>query len=417
MSNVNTSYWLGIRYTLSKKHNRSVAFISRLAMTGIVLGVALLIIVLSVMNGFDRELRERILRIMPQLTVYHHENVTHWQALRQQLLEYQDIVAVTPFVEVQAMLHKGKDTEPTLVYGVSAEYEATVSIIHQFLSEKTLKNLNEKPNQIVLGKELAQKLGVKEGDQLSLIVPRTEGTGSLPAVRRLHVLSILNTGTEVDQNLSLMGLQSSASLLSSKGSSAQNQVSGVRIRLNDMFDAPVVGQQLQWDLPPGYYTTNWTRTHGNLFSAIQMSKNLVGLIVFLIIAIAAFNVVSTLVMVVIDKQVDVAILRTLGMTTRQIMMIFITQGLVIGLLGTLIGGLSGVVLSWWVQDIIEAVEWLLNIQFLSSDIYPVSYVPAELWWGDVVNVVIVSFLMSLLSTLYPAYRAAKIAPAEALRYD
>lgn len=422
------SVLLGLRYTIARQRSRSVAFISRITMAGIVLGVSLLITVLSVMNGFDKELRERILQIMPQVTLYQTGGLQQWPALRQQLLNDDRIVGVSPFVELQGMVNVGKQTEPALIYGIHAELESTTSIIHDFLQPETRTALAASSDAIVLGKGLAERLQVTTGRRVSLIIPRMDGEAQSPAIRRLEVIDILNTGTEIDDALALMDLSSAASLssvlVSSSVSSSLSEsdgsglaVSGLHIRLQDLFAAAGVAGHLQMQLPYGFYTTNWTRTHGNIYYAIQMSKKLVSLLLFLIIAIAAFNVVSTLVMVVLDKQSDIAILRTLGASNRQIIGLFMVQGTVISVIGTAVGTLLGVGLAVFIQDIVLFIERTWTIQFLKSDIYPISYLPSQLLVSDVLLVILVSVLMSFLATLYPAWRAAKVLPAEALRYD
>ncbi|MFT7387574.1 MAG: lipoprotein-releasing system permease protein [Candidatus Endobugula sp.] len=433
------SVLLGLRYTLARQRSRSVAFISRVTMIGIVLGVSLLITVLSVMNGFDKELRERILQIMPQVTLYQSGGMQDWAGLREQLLSSAEIgngaiVGVSPFVELQGMINVGNSTEPALIYGIDHQLESTTSIIYNFLAPETRLALVNDKDAIVLGRGLADRLGVEAGRRVSIIIPRAEGqlqtSSQAPAIRRLRVIDILDTGTEIDDALALMDIRSAAllspysqSVLDVTDTAGQSVsqgmfvVSGVHIKLDDLFSASSVANTLQAQLPYGFFSTNWTRTHGNIYYAIQMSKKLVSLLLLLIIAIAAFNVVSTLVMVVLDKQSDIAILRTLGASNRQIMGLFMVQGTVISVIGTLIGICLGVILALFVQDIVVLVEQLFSIQFLKSDIYPISYLPAQLLWSDVLLVAIVSLLMSFLATLYPAWRASKVLPAEALRYD
>lgn len=427
------SLLLGLRYTIARQRSRSVAFISRVTMMGIVLGVSLLIVVLSVMNGFDKELRERILQIMPQVTLYQTGGMQDWSSLREQLLSNEQIIGVSPFVELQAMVNVGKNTEPTLIYGIDHQLESTTSIIHQFLQPETRLALRNNKDAIVLGRGLADTLGVNIGSKVSVIVPRAEGQSVPPVIRRLQVIDVLNTGTEIDAALALMDIRVAASL-SVHGESTYGKpisvdekshnvddkplvVSGIHLKLDDLFAAASLANNLQAQLPYGFYTTNWTRTHGNIYYAIQMSKKLVSLLLLLIIAIAAFNVVSTLVMVVLDKQSDIAILRTLGASNRQVIAVFMVQGTVISVIGTAIGVCVGVVLAWFVQDIVVFIEALLSVQFLKSDIYPISYLPAQLLWFDVLLVMAVSLSMSFLATLYPAWRATKVLPADALRYD
>ncbi len=406
------SLLIGLRYTLARQRSRSVAFISRVAMMGIVLGVALLITVLSVMNGFDKELRERILQLMPQVTLYHSRGIEDWQSLRRDLLQQDNIVGVSPFVELQGMINVGKSTEPSLIYGVDSELESSTSIIHTFLSPSTLSQLNSNPTTIVLGYQLAQQLKVEKGHTVSLIVPRAEGDIRSAAIKRLTVIDILNTGTEVDSRLSLMGLGSAGAL-----SIHHPSVSGLHIKANDLFLSPQIAQFLEAQLPYEFYTTDWTRTHGNIYYAIQVSKNLVSLLLLLIIAIAAFNVVSTLVMVVIDKQSDIGILRTIGASSQQVLSVFIIQGTLISVIGTMLGVVLGLLLALSIQDIVLWIETLLDMQFLKSDIYPVSYLPSSILVSDVLLVILVSLSMSLCATLYPAWKAAKVEPAEALRYE
>lgn len=405
------SLFIGLRYTLTRRRNRSVSFISAIAMTGIVLGVALLITVLSVMNGFDRELRQRILGIMPQVTVYHQEGIADWAGVRSRIMQQDDVTGAAPFVELQGMLYQGREAQPVLIYGLAAELTPTVSAIGRYLGEDTLGRLNDSDGVIAIGQGIAEKLAVVEGDALTLIVPSPDRQKRGPKIRRLSVIAVFATGTEVDHKLALMGLTGAAA------TAAAGRVSGFHLRVNNLFRAPVVAGQLNAWLPHGYYTTDWTRTHGNLYTAIQMSKNLVVLLLLLIIAIAAFNVVSTLVMVVVDKQSDIGVLRTLGMSRRQIMAIFTVQGMIIGVVGTGIGVLLGIGLSLSIESVVAGVESLLGVKFLQSDIYPVSFLPAFLLWSDVLLVGGLSLLMSSLATLYPARKAAGIQPAEVLRYD
>ncbi len=406
------SLFIGLRYILTNRRSRSVSFISRVAMLGIILGVALLLVVLSVMNGFDRELRERILSIMPQVTLYHAEGIQEWQPLRNQILEKDSVTAAAPFVELQGMANSGKHTQPILIYGIDPELEKTVSIINTFLNPNTLSQLPIVDNAIVLGGSLAKKLNVVKGDSISIIIPRTQGRQEPPAIRRLMILDVFNTGTELDASLALMGIDAAA-----KASLNSQVISGLHIKVDDLFSAASTARNIQVELPYGFYTTDWTRTHGNIYYAIKMSKNLVALLLLLIVAIAAFNVVSTLVMVVIDKQSDIAILRTLGTSNQQIMLIFMVQGTIIGVIGTFIGVLLGLLLAFSVQNIVVGIEKLFDVHFLTSDIYPVSYLPSQVIASDVVWVVMISLLMSLLATLYPAWRAAAVKPADALRHD
>ncbi len=406
------SVFVGLRYTLTRRRSRSVSFISAIAMTGIILGVALLITVLSVMNGFDKELKERILTIMPQVTLYHTSGIDDWPSLRQQVLQTDQVAGVTPFVELQAMLHEGRHTQPALIYGVDADYQPTVSSVGSYLQSDTLRTLSDNNGYIALGVGLAEKLGVSAQESLTVIVPRAGQVNSSPEIRRLKIIDVFKTGTELDQSLALMGLQSAASL-----ATQVSGVSGLHIKVDDLFSAPGVASTLRSQLPLGFYTSDWTRTHGNIYYAIRMSKNLVSLLLLLIIAIAAFNVVSTLVMVVVDKQGDIAVLRTLGVSNKQVMSIFFIQGAIIGVIGTVLGAGLGVALALSVDRLVASIESFFGVTFLQSDIYPVSFLPSSLQATDVILVTTVSLIMSFLATLYPARKAAQVQPAEALRYD
>ncbi|MBX2810129.1 MAG: lipoprotein-releasing ABC transporter permease subunit [Cellvibrionaceae bacterium] len=412
-----TSLFIGLRYMASRRRNRSVSFIAAIAMTGIVLGVALLITVLSVMNGFDRELRERILSIMPHITLYQSAGgLEDWPDLRERIVRDYPVAGVAPFVELQAMLNAGKHTRSALVYGVEPGLESSVSRINEFLSPSTLTALSETANAIAVGQSLAKALMVSPGDQLTLIVPRAGNAMRTPAIKPMSVIDVFTTGTELDQTLALMGLGAAKRLRLQP-----DTVSGLHIKTADLFQAPVLAhqlaKQLRSQLGLAYYSSDWTQTHGNIYAAIQMSKNLVSLLLFLIIAIAAFNVVSTLMMVVVDKQGDIAILRTLGVTTGGIMLIFVTQGMLMGVIGTLIGVVLGIALSLSVEALIATVERVFDTVFLQTDIYPISFLPSSIEVSDVVFVALVSVIMSLLSTLYPAWKAARVNPAQALRYD
>jgi len=407
------SVFIGLRYLLERRRSRSVSFISGVAMTGIVLGVGLLITVLSVMNGFDRELRERILNIMPQVTLSHRTGIDNWQVQRQELLQDQDVTGVAPYIEIQALINAGKETKPAFIFGIDGALEQSVSRISQFLSPKTLSRLGNSENTVALGAELASSLGIAVGDTLTIIAPRTNSGGSrAPAVLRVTLIDILKTGTELDHSFGLMGLQAAAPL-----SPQLSGVSGFHIKVKSLFSASTVATRIGNSLPLDYRVSDWTQTHGNIYLAIQMSKSLVGLLLFLIIAIAAFNVVSTMVMVVVDKQTDIAILQTLGLSRPQIMQVFIVQGVIIGVLGTLGGVLFGLLLASFIEKGVSWLEDVLGLRFLQSDIYPVDFLPSAIHLNDVLAVACVSLLMCFVSTLYPAWKASTVKPAIALRYD
>ncbi len=411
MSSHRLTWFIGMRFAGARRRSQFVSFISGISILGLTLGVGLLLTVLSVMNGFERELKERILGIMPHGTIEHRYGVEDWQALSAELEISGDFVATAPFVSLQTMLSYRREVKPVAVYGIDLQQERSVSRVDEFIDAQAL-TLLEQSGGIIIGAGIAKALNIEVGKKLTLLVPSNKGRGALPKIKPLTVLGLIESGTELDHNLAIMNLDEASQLSAFPG-----RVSGVRVKTKDLFDAPQYVYRQVRSLPYGYYGTDWTRTHGNLFHAIQMSKNLVGLLLFLIVGIAAFNVVSTLVMVVVDKQSDIAILKTLGASRSTITRIFMVQGTLIGALGTAGGLLLGYLGSQSAQMIVSGLEYLLGFQFLTSDIYPVSYVPVEIWLSDFLMVGFVALLLSFLATIYPAWRAAKIEPAEALRYD
>lgn len=409
------SLFVGLRYAGARRRTQLVSFISGLSIAGLMLGVGLLLTVLSVMNGFEKELRDRILGIMPHGAIYHRDGVEDWPALQQRLLENPNFLAAAPFVELQAMLSVGKKVKPTALYGIDVEEETKVSVIRDFVDAEVLQMLahsNQGNNHIVLGAGLARSLKLTTGDRMSVLVPNGRNTRELPRFKPMVLAGVIESGTELDYTLAIVSLDTASELSEFPG-----RVSGLRVKAADLFAAPDAIYRQVRSMEYGYYGSDWTRTHGNLFHAVQMSKNLVGLLLFLIVAIAAFNVVSTLVMVVVDKQSDIAILKTLGASRGDIMATFMVQGTVIGAMGTGLGLVLGVIGSLTAQDLVAGLESLLHIQFLDAEIYPVSYLPSQMQSADFVLVALVSLSMSLLATVYPAWRASKVEPAEVLRFE
>jgi lipoprotein-releasing system permease protein len=403
-------FLVGTRYGISQGRSHLVSFISRLSTAGLVIGVALLILVMSIMNGFDKELRENILGVMPQAMVYHHHAIENPEQLIADLKQHSRVLAASPFVHLQGLMSYQKNVAPVNIFGVDAAQERTTSKLPEFLPPDTLEKLATAESGIIIGRGVAEKLNVAETDSISLIID-VEGNSS-PRIKVVTVLAILNTHTDVDNALALMDINAAAELWGYPG-----QISGVRLKVDDLFAAPGIVRDVMQTLPPDYYGSSWMRTHGNVYQAIQMSKNLVSMLLFLIIAIAAFNLVSTLIMVVVDKQGDIAILRTMGASTAEIMTIFMVQGGLIGLIGTSIGLVVGVTLSYFVTPLVQWIEKMVGVQFLKSDVYPITYLPSELVAADVAKVVITALLISFLVSLYPAWRASKIQPADALRYE
>lgn len=408
--------FIGLRYTRAKRRNHFISFISLIAMLGIVLGVWALITVLSIMNGFEGELRERILGVASHVTVTGADGgIRDWQSLSRQVEQSPDVSGVAPYVLGQGMLSRGNEVAGALVRGVLPEAESTVSDIGANMKEGSLDSLQAGEYRVAVGSAMARSLGLDIGSKVILVAPkgRITAAGMIPRLRRFTVSGIFEIGMyEYDSGLALIHLEDAGKLYQS-----DDAITGLRLKLDDVFDAPLVRDSLAGSLPPGYYVSDWTREHSNFFRALQIEKRVMFIILFLIVAVAAFNIVSTLVMVVTDKQSDIAILRTLGMRPRGIMGIFIIQGMVVGIVGTLVGGAAGVVTALNIETLVPFLENLIGVQFFPADVYVISEFPADMQWDDVIVVTLASLGMSLLATLYPASRASRTQPAEALRYE
>ena len=397
--------FVGLRYTHSKRRTHFISFISMTSMLGVALGVTALITVLSVMNGFEKELRDRILGMASHATVTTYAgSLADWPALSQTLEGEPAIQAMAPYVQGESMLSQGKRVSGALIRGVMPEMEGGVSDVVSHINGGDLGNLKDGEYSIILGSELAIALGAGIGDSVTVVSPQvTIGpTGILPRLRRFTVVGIFEVGMfEYDRGVALVHIKDAARLFS----------------LEDIYDAPALARKLSLQLQGDYRVEDWTRQHANFFRAVKTEKRVMFIILTLIVAVAAFNIVSTLIMVVTDKRADIAILRTLGTSPRSIMAIFIIQGVVIGVLGTALGVVGGVGLALNVETIVPAIEQLFNVEFLAADVYYISDVPSELHWKDVWVMASVSMSLCLLATLYPAWRAARTHPAEALRYE
>lgn len=409
------SIFIGLRYTAAKRSNHFISFISLASMLGLMLGVAALIVVLSVMNGFDRELKQRILGMVPHASILGYgKPIENWPELIQQIENRDDVIAAAPFIQAQGMLTSRGVVRGALINGIDPELEKNVSILGQHITQGSLDALNEQKFGIVLGDLLARYLGARVGDKITLVMPEASVSvaGVVPRLKRFTVVGVFEVGAELDANLAYINLNDAAKI-----KRMDQGVEGIRLKFEDLFSAPQKSRDIANTLDGYYSASDWTRTHGNLFQAIQLEKKMIGLLLFLIVLVAAFNIVSTLVMVVTDKKADVAILRTLGATPGRIMRIFMVQGTVIGVLGTALGTLLGVTLALTISDLIAWIENVLNIQFLNADVYFISYLPSELHWPDVFVITCTALIISFLATIYPAWRASKTHPAEALRYE
>lgn len=404
--------FIGLRYTRAERSNRFISFISLISMIGLTLGVAVLITVLSVMNGFDKELKTRILGMVPQATVTAPEIIPDWQGLAGQIQKNPKVEAVAPFIQLQGMLTSNGQVAGVMVTGIVPDYEKKVSIIANHMVAGDIDSLQGETFNIVIGKSMAKSMGVNVGDKMTLVLPEASPSpaGVIPRFKRFNVSGIYDISPEVNNIMAFIPMNDAARLLR-----LPDGAQGIRMKLNDLFVAPQVAQEAA-NLNPQLLTpNNWTLTHGNLFGAIQMEKAMVGLLLSLIILVAAFNIVSSLVMLVTDKKADIAILKTFGASPKLITQVFMVQGLVIGVIGTLAGTVLGIVMALSVSNVLGWVNSAFNLHLF--DAYFVNYLPSELEWQDVLLIVSASLLVSFLATIYPAKRAASIQPAQTLRYE
>lgn len=406
------SLFIGVRYTGARSRNSFISVITLISALGLMLGVAVLITVLSVMNGFERELQTRILGMVTHLSVHGREPVDDWQALADRVQKQPGVLGVAPFVELQGMLtHRGAVTG-VMVNGVDSQAERNVSIVGDYIWEGDFDSLTPGSFNLVLGYGLARKLGAEVGSQVILVLPEAtvSPAGVTPRFKRFTVSGIFRVRAEVDSMFAYVNVDDGARLARMAG-----RVEGLRLRLDDLFSAPRTSQQLLDRIGAGYYTTDWTRTHGSLFQAIRMEKTMMGLLLSFIVAVAAFNIVSSQVMLVTEKRANIAVLRTLGASPGTIMRIFMVQGMLIGAIGTAVGVLLGVLLSLNISDIGHFIERVLNRDLLQA--YFVNYLPSALQWRDVAMIAAMAMLISFSATLYPSFRASRVQPAEALRYE
>jgi len=415
---------LGLRYFRAGgrigENKRFISVISTISLAGVTLGVAVLLVVLSVMNGFERELRDRILNVTSHATISGMgASLPDWEKLRDKVQARPEVSGAAPYVEQQAMLLSAAASDAknsgAMIRGIIPDEESHVANIQQHMKFGEFATLTPGRYGIVLGSELASALHLKLGDQVIAVVAQGAVTaaGIFPRMRRFTVTGIFSAGMyEYDRNYAYVHMHDAQKLFR-----LGNDVSGIRLKLNDVFHAQKIAINIARDLGGGYYVDDWTRKHANFFRSIAMTKSMMFLILLLVIAVAAFNVVATLVMVVKDKQSDIAILRTLGASPRSVLTVFILQGTLIGLIGTVSGVLLGTLLSWNLESIIHGIEYVFGTHLMDAKLYFMSDLPAYVQWQDVLQISLVAFGMCCLSTLYPAWRAARTEPAKALRRD
>ena len=408
--------FVGLRYTRAKRKNHFISFISLTSMVGIALGVAALIVVLSVMNGFQKELRATILGVVSHVQVIGvQERFENWQEIVKTTKAQNDVIGTAPFVSGEGLLTFGQRSQGAMIRGVLPNLENDVSDVGAHMVEGSLNTLVPGEFNVVLGIDLARSLGVGVGDRLVMITPQGQVTpaGVMPRLRQFLVSGIFEVRNyEYDAALAIIHISDAQKLLR-----LGESVSGLRLKLRDLFNAPNVASELSRMLPSGFFVSDWTQSHATFFRAIQIEKRAMSIILLLIVAVAAFNIVSTLVMVVTDKRSDIAILRTLGALPTQIMKIFFIQGALIGFIGTVLGLFFGLIVASNIDVIVPAIEGLFGVQFLAKDVYYISDIPSEIQLDDVIWIGLLSLGLTMLATIYPSLRAAKVNPSEALRYE
>lgn len=409
--------WRYVRAGRGGRRNRFISFISGVSMVGIALGVMALIVVLSVMNGFQREVRDRMLNVIAhvELLDYAGQALPDWQATAAKARANTEVVGAAPFIATQSLIaHGGDDMRGAVVRGISPADEAQVTGLGAQLKDAAFAKLQPGAWSIVLGAELARQLNVGEGDKVTLVAPGGQVTpaGVVPRLRAFTVVGTFSAGHyEYDSGLAMVHIDDAAKLFRTGGPT------GVQLRLRDVHDARRVAGELARSMGPDIRVRDWTRANATWFDAVQIEKRMMSIVLSLIVAVAAFNLVSTLVMTVTDKQSDIAILRTLGASPRSIMGIFIVQGAVSGVIGTLAGVALGLLVAFNIDVIVPAIEHLLNVSFLPGSIYVISRMPSDPQRGDILPIAIVSLVLAFLATLYPSWRASRVQPAEALRYE
>jgi lipoprotein-releasing system permease protein len=416
MSSAAYEWLIGTRYLRSTHRRGFVSFVALMSVLGLMLGVATLITVLSVMNGFERELRNRILSVTSHGTLSGIEgSITDWRATQQAAIKQPGVQAAVPYIEEQSMLSNGVYVAGATVRGVLPDEERKATGLAQSLTMGSLEDLEPGKYRIILGSALAQELHAKVGGQVVLIAPEGTATptGVVPRMRRFLVTGIFKSGMyEFDRGLALVHITDAARLYK-----LGDKVTGIRLALQDPLQAPSLVVKIARDLGGGFYVSDWTRNHINFFRSIELTKSMMFVILLMIVGVAAFNIVATLVMIVKEKQTDIAILRTLGAGPPNILATFAIQGVMIGLFGTLLGAGLGTVLSHNLESLVAALERALGTHFLDASVYYMSDLPAYVEWMDVVRVCTVAFLLCAVATIYPAWRASRTAPAEALRHE
>ncbi len=407
--------FIGLRYLRAKQRNQFISFVSWISLLGMVLGVCALVVVLSVMNGFEKELRDRILAVVPHAYLDSPAGkLAHWQQLRQQLVQQPEVLGVAPYIDGNVMLNHRGLVRPAQLVAVDPELEPSVSTVAAHMAAGDFADLRPGEFGIVLGRLLARNLGLRPGDTVSVLLPQMTVTpvGLFPRLKRFRVVGVFSVGAQLDSSTVYIHLRDGQKLFQ-----LADQVKGLRLQFDDLFMAGRYLPQLTAVAGQSLTAKSWQQTQGSLFQSVQMEKSMVSLLLLSIVAIAAFNIISILTMMVADKRAAIAVLRTMGASPATVMQLFMIQGMALGLIGIAVGVLLGVPIAWYVGDIVSWFEQLLGMHVFNPQVYFITRIPSLLQWQDLAWIAGCGLLLSMLATLYPAWRAARIQPAEALRYE
>ena len=405
--------YIGLRYLRAKRRNQFISFVSTFSLLGMAFGVMALIAVLAVMNGFDKELKQRILSVTPHILMQSVSD-SDWQQFAARIEATKGVVSSAPYIHTSALINYHRGMQGVEVQGVLPELEQHVSVVDQHMRMGKLNDLEAGAYNVIIGRLLARNLGVMPGDKLLLTLPQVQVTpaGLFPRVKRFTVSGVFEVGAQVDQNLAIIHMRDAQKILR-----MAQTADGLRIKTSDIYRAGSIARELELKLGADYKAIDWSQTQGSLFQAVKMEKMVIGMLLMIVVAVAAFNIISSLILMVADKRSDIAVLRTMGMTAAQVMAVFMVQGLAVGLLGILIGAISGCLLGLYIGDLVSWFEMLTGRFIFDPSIYFISQLPSDLQWWDVVIVCATATVLSLLATIYPAWRATRILPADALRYE
>lgn len=409
----NIPLYIGLRYTRARRRNQFISFISAFSLLGMALGVMALIIVLSVMNGFDREMKQRILSIIPHGFVDQVPEMLNWPTVLKQVEAHPKVIAAAPYIGGFAMVSFDRSVQSIELQGIAPDEESRVSVVQEHMVLGSIHDLQPGEFGIVMGSLLARSLALAPGDKVTLTLPDISVTlaGVYPRTKRFTLVGVFEAGAQVDQSLAMIHIDDAKKLFRYQG------VQGLHVKVQDIYQAADVMAEIKADLGENYRVKDWSQTQGSLFQAVKMEKIVIATLLSIIIAVAAFNIVSSLVLMVADKRSDIAVLRTLGLTARQVMAIFIVQGSAVGVAGTLIGAFLGCLIATTLNPIMQGLETLLGWQVFDPEVFFISQLPSVLLLKDVLFICLMAICLSVLATLYPAWRAAQIEPAEALRYE